>query len=157
MPTTRPATTNDAAAIVALWNTRTADPDSCWYQSPQANVPFIEGLMSQGFTFAVVEDGEPVGFGFWRGAELIALCGPTSDIYYAAMLAYATDAVAHGAGRCTIGVRETNEMSWMNSLGVVTTTPIGFDPLPPDADPETRVPNLLEVTADLAALLQAVQ
>ena len=113
--------------------------------------------MDQGYTFTVVEEVEPVGFGFWHGAELIALCGPTSTIYYAAMTAYATDAIAnHATGHCTIGVRQTNELGWMNSLGVVTATPIGFDPLPPDADPATRTCNLLEVTADLSALLAAL-
>jgi len=152
-------TSTDCDTLAGLWNAKTLDEQSCWYQAPTVSSSYLAMLMSSGFVFQLAsDDSTAVGFGLWRGPadapNLTALAADDDDVYYRLMAAFCAWAVAGGAttGWAEIGAASTTEKSRMDALGVIDYTPSGYVPLAPDGDPNERVVAEYRATADLSAL-----
>lgn len=163
MITISPCTSSDHAAVADLWNAKTLDAASCWFQAATVEPQFVSGLLATGYAISVArESGVAVGFGVWCGPvelpRLIALAADAEEAYYRLMAAYCAWGVAGGATRgfAEIGTRPTTEKARMDALGVIEYSPIGFEPLAPDEQPADRVPRLLRAECDLALLGQAI-
>jgi hypothetical protein len=88
------------------------------------------------------------------------MCSSTAAIYYTAMAAWMTAAIAAGesVATCQIAARNCDEMGWMNAMGVVSLEAIGFAPLTPNDDPETpREVMAYLASADCVALKAAAE
>lgn len=163
MITITDCTPDDYAVVVALWNGRTLDQDSCWYQAPGATAQFVADLVAAGFVFHLAKaEGIGVGFGFWHVAHgvawLNAFAGATAEVYYRLMRAFCAAALELGltAGQAEIDVRSTHERGWLDALAAVSYSPVGYQPLMPGQDPTLRVAQTLRVDADLAQLAAAI-
>ena len=155
MNTMIPCTSAESAAIASLWNVKVLDAASCWFGAPTTDAAAVTQLMADGFIFALAESPvQPVGFGFWRGPWLNAFAADGPEAYYRLMLAYVDDNLAAGrtALVATIGASVTTEYGWLTALSAVTLTPVGFEPIAIGQSPSSRVPTVLEVSADAATL-----
>jgi hypothetical protein len=156
-------TSAEHAAVADLWNSKTLDSASCWFQTATVDPQFVGGLLATGYAvFVARENSVVVGFGMWCGPaefpRLIALAADAQEVYYRLMRAFCAESIAGGATRgfAEIGTEPTAEKARMDALGVIEYRPIGFEPLAADAQPEDRVPLLLRAECDLAVLSQAV-
>lgn len=163
MITISPCTGSDHAAVADLWNAKTLDATSCWYQSATVEPQFVSGLLASGYAISVSRDGGvAIGFGVWCGPvelpRLIAIAADAEEAYYRLMAAFCEWGVAGGATRgfAEIGTGPTTEKARMDALGVIEYSPIGFEPLAPNGQPADRVPTLLRAECHLALLRQAV-
>lgn len=154
---------SDSTTIAALWNAKTLDAASCWYQAGAADAAYVSGLLAEGYTIVLAKDGAtPVGFGLWCGPTelpcLVALAADDRAVYYRLMAAYCENGIALGAvrGYAEIGTAPTAEKSLMDALGVIEYTPIGFEPVAPGEDTSERVAKLLRAECDLATLAAAI-
>ena len=155
MITTRMADSNDAAAIAGAWNARAAQPTACLYGAQQFDEAAVQAVLADGCAAYLVEDGgELLGFCLARGGQVLGMCSPTAEVYYHAMAAFAS-AAAGQTTSCEIAARDTDEMTWMNALGVVSLSPIGYTALAEGDDPESREVTVYLATADAAALKSA--
>lgn len=163
MLTISECTPADYADVAALWNAQTVNAGSCWYQATTIEASFVPALLATSYAIAVArQDGTAVGFGLWSPLEdpprLIALAAADEAVYYRLMDAYCVWALGRGAtaGRAQVDNRATIERARMDALGAISYTPIGYEPLSPAADPETRVPMLFEASSDLQTLRGAI-
>jgi hypothetical protein len=162
MITIADCTPSDYATVAGFWNHMAGIAESCWYQAAPVTSEAIAAYHAAGLHFALALDaGVPVGFGFWRPVadrlQLNALAGETSEVYYSLMVAYADWGLAHemSEGWAEIRPAVTRESGWMGALAVVTSEPIGHEPLAPGQDPAMRVVEWLRVTCSLAELRAA--
>jgi len=151
----------DSPVLAALWNVKTLDEQSCWYQAAQVTAAYITGLMSAGYTLVIAEDNQqPLGFGVWCGPlelpRLVALAADDTQVYYHLMLVYCNWAIAAGAvrGFAEIDARPTSERARMDALEIITYRPVGFEPLPAGASSEDRVARLFWAECELSILQQ---
>lgn len=161
MLTLRTCTGADAPAVAALWNIKTLDAQSCWYQAATVDAAYVGGLLNSGYTLVMALEGEtPLGFGLWCGPvelpRLVALAADTDAVYFRLMAEFAAWGLAAGAvsGFAEIDTRLTSERARMDSLGVITYRPIGFEPLAGGAEAGLRVPKLFWAECPLAVLSQ---
>ena len=153
----------DYADVAALWNAQTSTANSCWYQATTIEASLVPALLATSYAIAVArEDGVAVGFGMWSPLEdpprLIALAAADEAVYYRLMDAYCVWAQGRGAssGRAQVDNRATIERARMDALGSIIYAAIGYEPLPPGGEPQTRVPTLFEASSDLQALRAAI-
>ncbi|REK19170.1 MAG: hypothetical protein DWQ37_01905 [Planctomycetota bacterium] len=154
---------SDCAALAALWNAKRLDSASCWTQAQPIDETYVAQLMLAGYTFALATvDGVPSGFGFWRGGgdpvRLAALAADDGEVYYRLMDAFCDWALSVPATSAVseMGAEATTESGWVDALGVIELSPIGFEPLGADEAQDQRVPKLLRATCDLQVLKNAV-
>ena len=159
MITITPATSADCAAVAQLWNAKTLDAGSCWYQAAAVDAPYVAGLLAAGYAIRVARvDGAPAGFGFWCGPaaspRLIALAADLEGVYYRLMAEFCAWGVGLGAARgfAEIGTRPTTEKARMDALEVITYTAIGYEPMAAEGPAGERVPKLLRAECDLSVL-----
>lgn len=163
MITISPCISSDHAAVADLWNAKTLDAASCWFQTAAVEPQFVSGLLAAGYAISVARESDvAVGFGVWYGPvelpRLIALAADAEQVYYRLMAAFCEWGIAGGATRgfAEIGTGPTTEKARMDALGVIAYSPIGFEALAPDQQPGDRVPRLLRAECDLALLSQAI-
>jgi hypothetical protein len=159
MLTLRTCTGADAPAVAALWNVKTLDAQSCWYQAATIDANYVGGLLNSRYTLVLALEGEtPLGFGLWCGPpellRLVAVAADTDAVYFRLMAEFAARGLAAGAvsGFAEIDARLTTERARMDSLGVITYRPIGFEPLSGGAESGPRVPKLFWAECSLAVL-----
>lgn len=161
MITITPVTSADCTAVAQLWNAKTLDAASCWYQAPAIDVEYVESLLAVGYTIRIARvDGAPAGFGFWCGPaaspRLIALAADLEEVYYQLLAEFCAWGIGIGAARgsAEIGTRPTTEKARMDALEVITYAPIGYEPVAGEEPPGERVPKLLRAECDLSLLSQ---
>jgi hypothetical protein len=158
-----PATLDDSASIVALWNAKRLDAASCWHTADAIDESYVSQLLAAGMQLAMARmDGVPSGFGLWcassGSARLVALAADDPAVYYHLMGAYCAwgAAAEFTAGFAELGAAITTERTRMDALDVIQYVTIGFEPLPPGQSAEQRVPRLLRAECELTVLAQAV-
>lgn len=163
MITIVPGTSSDGAAMAELWNARRLDAASCWYGAEVIDETYAGQLLEAGFAMTLaVENGSPVGFGFWCGPaampRLVAVGAAQDEIYYRLLAAFCDWGIALGAetGYAEIAAAPTTERGRMDALGVIAYVPIGFEPLLPGQNPAERVATVLRAACNLQVLKQAV-
>jgi hypothetical protein len=161
MPSVRSVTLVDAPVVAVLWNHKTLDTQSCWYQAARVDAATVGGLLTAGYSLVLAHDGDtPLGFGLWCGPmpapRLVALAADTDAVYYRLMAAFAAWGLAGGAttGYAQVDARSTTERARMDALGVITYRAIGYEALVEGADPAQRVPKLFRAECSLAVLGQ---
>jgi hypothetical protein len=159
MITITPCTTSDCAAVAQLWNLKTLDATSCWFEAGNVDAAYVGNLLSDGYSVVLARvDATPAGFGMWCGPpelpRLVALAADDADVYYHLMAAFCDEGRSWGAQRgfAEIGTAPTSEKARMDALEVIEYTAIGFEPLAPDEPTSERVPKLLRAECDLATL-----
>jgi hypothetical protein len=155
----QPCQVEDAATVVALWNAKRLDQDSCWRQADPIAPAYVEQLLALGMTIVLARvDDTPVGFGLWcalgEEAWLVALAADDADVYYELMAAYCQWGLVSGRvrGFAELGPAITTERQRMDALGVIRYTTIGFEPLEPGQSAADRIPRLLRAECELVVL-----
>ena len=158
MITVHICTSADAATIAELWNSKTLDSGSCWYQVPTVDADYVAALVASGMTFGLaLVDTSPAGFAFWQGPvesfQLIALAASADDVSYQLVSAYCSAGLSAGAtdGWTEVAAGPSAEKTRMDSLQV-DYTPIEWSALGPNDDPASRVPLRFRAHYDLATL-----
>ncbi len=151
-------TTADAPALAALWNAKTLEAGSCWYQAPAVDADYVTMLLDSGYTFALASvDGTSAGFAFWRGAagalQLVALAATADDVSYELVAAHCDAGLAAGAtaGWTELTAGPSVEKTRMDTLALAYTT-IEWTSLASGDDPDSRTPLRYRVDYDLASL-----
>ena len=149
----------DYADVAALWNAQTSNAGSCWYQATTIEASFVPALLATSYAIAVArEDGVAVGFGMWSPLEDLATIdragrgGRGGLLLLDGRLLRLGPGARASSGRAQVDNRATIERARMDALGSIIYTAIGYEPLPPGGEPQTRVPTLFEASSDLQAL-----
>ena len=158
-----PATPSDSATIVALWNAKRLDAQSCWFGADAIDENYVAQLMATGMTVVLAQlDAVPAGFGLWYSvadeARMVALAADDPAVYYHLMSNFCIWGIAaqHTSGFAELGTAATTERSWMDALSVIQYVTIGYEPQPPDQTGQQRVPRLLRAECELLVLSSAV-
>ncbi|HEX3725837.1 MAG TPA: hypothetical protein VHV08_06325 [Pirellulales bacterium] len=153
MITITDCTNDDCPAVAALWNSKTLDADSCWYQASEISSDVLSLLLAGGQSIRLVkQDASLLAFGLLSGPTINALCAGTQEDLYRLMLDWTSQNMAQGrtAGWSIIGVRVTTEKTWIDALGdALMQAPYAIDP-------QTGQTVLLNVSCEFNALNEAL-
>ena len=143
-------------AVAAFWNAQSQDPNSWWYGSPTKTGNEIAALLARGFSLVVAPDGDQlIGFGIWTGPQLIGFTATNAEAFYRMMRVWVLENPGQ-RGLSVIPARDTTEKRWMDALGMVEVSPLGFKPLKPGDDVAVRKPWTYRADANLDAMLEAL-
>ena len=143
-------------AVADFWNAKAQEAESWWHGSPATTGEGIADLLARRFSLVVALDGtQLIGFGIWNGPDLIGFTAANAEAFYRLMRRWCLENPGE-RGLSVIPARDTTEKRWMDALGVIEVSPLGYKPLKPDDDQSTRKPWTYRADGSLDALLESL-